>query len=188
MQRLVPIPDNLTESADFRGELIVRRWRRGVGKLVGLGFFCVIWNSFLIFWYTMAFGKSSAPLLFKIFPLGHVAVGVGLTYFLIASIFNRTEILVTPSTVGVRHRPLPWRGNRTVASSQISQVFVREASRNGSHNNAGSSTYEVHWLDAANRQKPLIKGLADDEALFIQARLEDLLKIEHQPVVGAYRS
>src|SRR5262245_34370871 len=54
------------------------RWFRPAQHLFAL-LFAVCWDAFLVFWYTTA-AVSGGPWLVFVFPLIHVAVGVGITY------------------------------------------------------------------------------------------------------------
>jgi hypothetical protein len=91
-----------------------------------LAFFCLVWFGFLTFWYTMA-GATGAPLLFFIFPLIHVAVGLGLGYYTLCLFFNKTYIDIHDHHLWVHHTPIPWwKGNVNIAVQDIEQVYVKE--------------------------------------------------------------
>ncbi len=127
-----------------------------------------------------------SPWLMKVFPIGHLGVGIGLTYYLFALFLNRTEITVGSGKMEIRTLPVPWRGNKRVRVADVSQIYVSEKVRNNS-NNGMSKRYELHMIDRKNKQTPLIKGIDDaQEALFLERRLEELLKLESKPVAGAY--
>jgi hypothetical protein len=167
---------------DWGGDLrIVRRWfTPGAFILV---FFCITWDSFLIFWYTTAIGVG-APWIFKVFPVAHVAVGVGLTYLTIACFVNRTIITVQGGQLGIRHGPLPWIGNQTLDTTQISQIYTRQHVRN-SQNGTQQSTYRLHAVTTDGRNLKLLSGLMDEEqALYIEQRLEQQLGIDDRPIDG----
>ena len=112
-----------------------------------------------------------------------IAVGSG--YGLLATFLNHTDILVAGSDLQIRVRPIPCTGNKTVQKSEITQLFVREKTDKDSYGRITKS-YEVHWIDARNRRRPLIGRLRNHEALYLERRLEELLGIEDQPVSGAY--
>jgi hypothetical protein len=106
-------------------------------------------------------------------------------FLLIASFWNHTDILVTDSKLEVEIRPIPWRCKRTIALSEITQLFVREKVVNDSYGRITRS-YDVHWIDSRNQCHPLIRWLQVHEALYLENRLEQILGIEDQPVSGAY--
>ena len=74
-------PENLdVEDTPLRLRLSRRWFHPGLFFML---FFCIAWNAFLVGWYAMGFQMPDAGvmrIIFLIFPIGHVAVGVGLTY------------------------------------------------------------------------------------------------------------
>ena len=96
-------------------------------------FFCIAWDSFLVFWYSLAVVNPGMPWLF--FPgmpwlffvstIPHVAVGVGLTYYTLALLFNSTVVIVDHETVRIRHGPIPWPGNVTLPVEEITRLHVQ---------------------------------------------------------------
>lgn len=52
------------------------------------------------------------------------ALALSLLYLLLAVLLNRTVITVTRKGLDVRHRPLPWLGNRFIPAAEIRQIFV----------------------------------------------------------------
>jgi hypothetical protein len=155
-------------------------------------FFSLIWNGFLVVWYKIAFGISAhsdssipdfAALLPLLFPIVHVAVGLGLLYFSLCGIFNKTIIEVNMGELSVRHTPLPWKGNVKVNVSDIEQLYCVDKvtySRNGS-----STSYGVNLVLKSNRTIRLINGIPDKEqVLSIENIIEKRLGITDVPVSG----
>src|SRR5258706_3290578 len=91
---------------EFAGVLRIH-WRWFAASYIFLAFFCVAWDSFLIFWYSIAFGHDGAPWIMKIFPIGHVAVGVGITYATLCGFLNTTTVTAGQDALTVSHGPLP---------------------------------------------------------------------------------
>src|SRR5690606_5247899 len=91
---LATLPDWLRVGQGGGGLVFTRRWFQPV--FLFLAFFCLMWDGFLVVWYGIAFatlGTAKGPgLMMFVFPLIHVAVGVGLTYYTICGFFNRTEV------------------------------------------------------------------------------------------------
>jgi len=125
-----------------------------------LFFFCIAWDAILVFWYAKAFAGHSAS---------HVAVGIGLTYFLIASQCNRTRVASDGDILTIRHGPLPWRGNRTVSVHDLADVRVetKQQCTNGQPRFAVIGV--VHGKDVA-----LLTGLDQDEANWLRQQLANL--------------
>lgn len=119
-KRHVEMPNRFELDQSGANLLLIYRWLSS--KTFILLFFCIFWDGFLVFWYWSAF-TTNAPLFAKIFPVLHVAVGVGLTYFVIASFLNSTTLEVGYAEVSVHHGPLPWSGNRVVPRAEIEQLF-----------------------------------------------------------------
>lgn len=182
-KREVELPRGYTLAAEGADLVIIRRWFSW--KFVALLFFCAAWDSFLVFWYAMAF-RPDSPLIMKVFPIGHVAVGVGITYFTLAGFLNRTRIRLNPAELSVRHYPLPWPGNRTLGRQDLDQLFCEEklnSGRNGSH-----YTYSLSAVLHGGKRIKLVSGLDNPEdALFLEQKIEGFLGIADRPVAGEMR-
>lgn len=176
----MPLPPGMTIDESAAGTIITRRWFNIA--IVFLIFFCIAWDGFLVFWYGIAF-STGAPWIMTLFPLVHVAVGVGLTYFTLAGIFNRTWIKATDGVVSILHGPLPWMGNYTIPCSEIEQFYCKERVSHGK--NGPSVTYQV-WVARhdGTSQKILAGSLTDDQAIFIEQRLEKALGIADRTIPG----
>jgi len=152
-------------------------------KVAPLIIFAIAWDSFLVFWYSVAF-KGHTPWIMVVFPIGHVAVGLGLTYFVIASLFNKTDIECNPLGVLVKTYPLPWIGNCAVRAEDIKGIVVRERFGNRSGNqfgNQGSMTYSVMYIDSSRKEKKLVKGLtALEQATFIAQVIRNTLGLPEE--------
>ena len=139
-------------------------------KVAPLILFAIGWDSFLIFWYSTAL-KSHPPLMAVLFPLGHVAVGIGLTYFIIASLFNKTDIECNALGVRVQTYPIPWMGNCAVRAEDIKGVVLRQ--RTGNQNNV---SYTVMYIDASRKERKLVRGLTEyEQAAFIAQVIKSTL-------------
>lgn len=121
----VPMPRGYSVVDDINGMIITRRWFNW--GIIALLIFCCFWDGFLVVWYTIAFTEDS-PLIMKIFPIGHLAVGAALTYCVIAGLFNRTKIDVDYDRVIVRHGPIPCFGNKRVDAVNVQQAYVKRSS------------------------------------------------------------
>jgi hypothetical protein len=175
-------------AASRRGDFVVRRRWFDPSTHIFMGFFCVFWDGFLVVWYSMVTtGLHGAPsgfgLLFFLFPLIHVSVGVGLTYALVAAIFNTTEVGVRGETFFVRHGPIPWRGNRVLPARSITQFFCEEkltTSKNGV-----SRTYNLSAILEGGERVRLVSNLSEvEQVLFLEHALEDRLGIVDVAVAG----
>jgi hypothetical protein len=175
-----PMPAKFQIDDSF-GELRIR-WAWFSPALIFLAFFCVVWNGFLLVWYSIAFA-TGAPWIMFVFPIIHLAVGVGLTYLCLASFLNITMVAVESGRLSVHHRPIPWPGNMVLDASQLEQLYCLEQVRqtkNGTHR-----SYEVHMLSRDGVKRKLLGGLDDpDQALFLEQQLEQHLGITDRPIAG----
>lgn len=148
-------------------------------------FFCIAWDGFLVFWYGMAF-RGDAPWIMIVFPIGHLAVGIGLTYWTIAGFVNRTEIVVDGRELSVRHRPMPWIGTLRMPVDQIDQFYCKQRISR-SNNNGTSVSYQLYALEKGGGKRKVLSGLMDsDHALYIERRVESYLGIRDRRVAGEF--
>lgn len=176
----VELPPRFTVDDSFGGLTI--RWRWFSPAILFLAFFAVVWDSFLVFWYSMAFGIG-APWIFVVFPIVHLAVGVGLTYLVVACFFNSTTIAVADGRLSVRNGPLPWPGGAEFETADFDQIYCEEKVRR--NDGTDHRSYAVYALTRGGTKRKLLDGLTDaDQAVFVEQRLEDFLKIKDRPVDG----
>lgn len=177
----VPMPRGI--EVDDRGSdlRLSRRWFTPMALF--LVFFCAAWDAFLVFWYGMALTQKEVPWLMVVFPIGHLAVGVGLSYFTLCLFLNRTVVSIAGGLLTVRHGPLPWPGNRELPVDDLEQLYCEEVISRGK--NGTSRTWKVHALDRRGAQVTLLSGLDDrTQARFIEQTVEEWLEIEDRPVEG----
>lgn len=154
---------------------IERRWY--AAHLWFLLFFCVFWDGFLVVWYGVVFASGTFGMA-AFFPLLHVAVGVGLTYWVIAGFMNTTTIRVDASTLSITHAPLPWRGARRLESTEVAQLFVKEGMRRTTNGHT-QQLWELHAVLRDDRHLKLIGQLENrQQALYLENAIEEHLHIE----------
>jgi hypothetical protein len=167
----IPIPDKIDVRTTFDGITISRKWFSL--KAIPLAIFAAVWDSFLFFWYSTAFNSDDAPWIMIVFPLGHVAVGIGITYFAISSFLNKTDISISPDELKVKTSPLKWIGDKTIRTSDIQSLSIRE--KNGEN----GSSYTVFYVDTNNRQRKLISNLSEPEhADYYLLKIQQILGID----------
>lgn len=170
---------------DDSGERLEIGWRWFKSTHVFMLFFCVAWDSFLFFWYSTALTQNG-PWLMIVFPIAHVAVGIGITYSTLSGFLNSTRIAVEQRVLSIRHGPLPWRGNRRLEASTIDQLYC--VSKESSNEDSVSYTYEVRARLKDGTEVELLRGLDEPgQALFIEHRLERHLDIPDRLVPGELR-
>lgn len=175
----IGLPDKL--ELFHRGSYIeiVRKWFGW--QIVLMTVFAMFWDGFLFIWYSKVGESGEAMAIY--FPLMHVAVGIGLTYYVVAGWFNRTHIFVSHGKIAVHHRPILWWGNKELESSNLKQLYVKE--KISQSRNSTSVTYEVHAITHNGRNIKLVTGLeTSEQALYIEQEIEKYLGIEDIPVKG----
>jgi hypothetical protein len=175
----VPRPATLVvqEEGDIR--VIRRRWFRPM-HLIML-FFCIAWDSFLIFWYAMAlFGPAPGgafDVIAVVFPVCHVAVGVVLTYTVIAGFLNRSYLGVTAEGLYIRHRPVPWYGNLNLPIADVREIYVERSYTQQTGNQPVQQMYALNVVIDDGRAKKLLGGLELPEAQYCAQTLNDWLNL-----------
>jgi hypothetical protein len=176
----VPTPASVRIIKDGQGACMIQRWFSW--KYVPMALFAIFWDGFLIFWYSMAF-STGAPLVAKLFPIFHVAVGIGITYSTLAGFLNRTNVELTRDELAVWFEPLPWLGEKTIKTADIKQLYCEETVSRGK--NGYTYRYHLYAVTQDDHAVKLISNLdSPDVARFFEQQLETWLKIEDQPVIG----
>lgn len=161
------------------GLQIVRTWF--TPTVIFLTFFCLFWNGFMMFWFSMALSKKAYMM--ALFGSLHGAVGLGMLYAVLAGYFNKTYILITGNCLVVKHRPFPWAGEKNIPRQDLKQLYSKESAIKGE--NGYSHRYSVQVISKKGQVIELVSGLnSSEEALFIEQEVEKYLKIEDEPVRG----
>ncbi len=173
---------------------LVLSWRWFEPALFFLLFFAIAWDAFLVGWYavglTMTAIAGPMAIIMLVFPIAHVAVGVGMTYTVLAGFLNRTRIEVTTNELTVRHGPIPWKGNRRYAAGQVKQLYCKGGLLriNARPNVKRLSKATLHAILDDNTHVTLLKDIDDpDKALYIEQKVEERLGIQDQAVRGELR-
>jgi len=179
----IALPEKMTLEKTMRGLVITRRWMH-VGAIFLIPF-CIVWDSFLVGIIT-ATSSPGVPWFVRLFPLAHVCVGVGLTYYTLALLLNRTRIIVTHGSVTVSHGPLPWTGWREIMAGQIDQLFCKEILR---HTKQGVSTHYEVWVTLVDgtQSKLVGVGINAEQALYIEQQIEIMLDLKDRAMSGEVR-
>ncbi len=162
------IPEGLDLMHEGDGIVIRKTWL--TWKVAPLAIFAVFWDGFIVFFYYQILSKPH-PLVAVLFPLIHAAVGAGLTYYVVASLVNKTDIQISSTGVRVATGPVPWFGNKEVGIDEITDIVVRE--RTG---NRGARTFAVMYADRSRRERSLAPAYSQsDQARFVAQTVRDTL-------------
>ena len=140
------IPEGLDFIPSPPGGTIRKVWRSW--QLLPLAFFACLWDSFLVRFYRQILSQPHPNPVLVLFPTIHLAVGVGLSYFVFASLFNKTDILISPDGLRVATGPMPWIGNVSIARSEIRAVKVRERV-----SSKGRVSRAIVYVDPSGKEK-----------------------------------
>lgn len=176
----IPLPPGIQVQETMEGTVITRRWfNLAVAFLIP---FCIAWDSFLIFWYSIAL-SGKGPWIMAVFPLLHVAVGVGLTYYTLATLFNTTRIVAGRGFLRIQHGPLPWMGNTELPTGNLNQLYGKEKISRGK--NGPHYQYEL-WaaLHDGSTRKLLGAGITMEQALYLEQKLERALALKDRTMAG----
>lgn len=176
----IGLPDKI-ELNEFPDYLHISRTWFGT-QIIFMTVFAVFWNIFLVNFY--AGMDEQSDIYTKLFPLIHVAVGIGISYYAIAGWFNKSNIFISRETIEINHKPLPWLGNKKLNSSDLKQLYTKE--KVSKNRNGTSVTYEIHAILNNGSNTKILSGLENSEqGLYIEQEIEKYLKIENTPVRGA---
>jgi len=116
-----------------------------------------------------------------VFPIAHLAVGLGLTYSTLAGFLNRSYVVIDRDTFSVSHAPLPWLGNLRVPVSQVKQLYCKQKA--GKQNSG--PTYQLSVILEDGRKKDLLSNLDSPEiGFYMEHQIENWLNIPDQAVRG----
>ena len=106
---------------------------------------------------------------------------VGLTYTVLTGLLNRTEIELSRGELSIRHGPLPWRGNCTLARNQIDQIYCQESGWR-QNNKPGYSLCAMLKDGTSVKLASGFYGI--DELRYLEAEIERKLNLVDRPVPG----
>ena len=158
-------------------------WRLIGWMVLPLTLFTAFWDGLLLFaGRQISHGFQHPEQLLWGLVIPHVWVGIGLAYFVLGLWLNTTRIQAGGEELTVKTGPLPWRGNRRFTKQELQQLFVVER-----HGPKGSVRYELCAVTRDGRRKTVLRLPREDQARFLEMRLEEALGIEDRPVEGELR-
>jgi len=177
---LLPQPQDLKFIK--QGNSLQFSWRWFSPKYIFLAFFCIAWDAFLCFWYGMALSSRGVPWIMIVFPIFHVAIGVGLTYYTLAGFLNRSTVRVDSRSFSIQHAPLPWFGSSNIPIRDLQQLYTQaRTSRDSSH----PVDYQLNAVLKNGRKLKLLSNLDNpDIGFFLEQQIENWLNIADTPVRG----
>jgi hypothetical protein len=152
--------------------------------------FALIWNGFLVTWYTIAIRSYFDPahgqhgsVGMLLFPVLHLLAGIGAAYVCLVTFCNRTEVCLRGGELTVTLGPLPTWGNRRVRAADIAQLFCSERCHRGKH--SYSYSYSLNALLTSGERIDLVSNMTlATDALYLERAFEERLRIADQRVAG----
>ncbi|MBT3220110.1 MAG: hypothetical protein HN348_13555 [Proteobacteria bacterium] len=137
--------------------------------------FCVFWDGFMVMWFGIALSEGEA--LMALFGTIHGSVGVGLTYYTICGFVNKTIVTIEPDKLSVAHGPMPWPGNKTLAASDLDQLYCKTVR----HQNKGNVSYTYNLMAdlTDGRTVKVLTGIREQGLVrYMEQYIEDHFGIE----------
>jgi hypothetical protein len=188
--KAVVIPDKL-KVEDWGDELLLS-WSWYSHAVWFLLPFCIGWNAFLIGWYSIAMTVGNeVPFGFRLimflFPMAHVAVGLGLAYACASMLLNRTYVKVQSGQLEVSHAPIPFPKRQSVAVEEIEQLYVKHI-RSALKKGGSAHAYPLCVKLKSGRELQLLPTNNEvDLARAIEQLVEERLGIRDASVPGEHR-
>jgi hypothetical protein len=175
----LPRPAALVELPGAAGVRYEHRWWSA--RYLFLVLFCVLWDGFLIVWYAIALGTGERAMI--LFPLIHVAAGIGITYYTICGFVNRSTVTLHADRLDVEHGPLPWPGNRSLPTGRIRQLYTEMQTHQGKHGT--THTFRLSAVMDDGSSVRLLSGIQDAAVpRYLEQELESRMGIVDVPVAG----
>ncbi len=152
-------------------------------KIIFLTFFAIGWDSFLVTWYASAFMSppgGGGGFMMLLFPLIHVAVGVGLTWHVLTGWFNRTRIEVKEGRLSANSGPLPtpWRRSKELTLQDVEYFEAKRSSRKFK-NEMAAPPWDVVARTSSGSDVVAVAGVPMEHARYLAQRLERHLGTTH---------
>ncbi|PPK85767.1 hypothetical protein CLV84_2674 [Neolewinella xylanilytica] len=154
-------------------QLYIRyRWRGTAAYFLLL--FAAVWNGILLLSLLGGAGLAISV---------HLLIGLGVVYYGLCLLLNRTEITVDSHQLVVQHGPLPtFRTNENISSREVEQLYLQSAGTMKSGNKV-TQLYALQLRTRAQEAFKLIGGISDRAVgEEIERTIEDYLQIRDAPV------
>ncbi|MEM8906516.1 MAG: hypothetical protein AAGD05_01615 [Bacteroidota bacterium] len=174
------------EILKLRSELELQiSWRDTLNSF--LVFFTIVWNIFVLPF--AIFAILSGELMILLGLSLHLAVGIGLLYYIITAVFNTTFVTVDHHHLHIEHRPLkvPFYPNQDFPVMDIDQIYVNKYVKSKT-NGRPDYAFSVEAILKNKRHVRLVRGLQHpDQALYVEQEIERFLQIKDRPVTEEWK-
>jgi len=113
----------------------------------------------------------------------HLAVGIGLLWYLASIYLNRTSINVTKHHIKVRTFPLrhPFWKSKNIETSNLQQLYVSKYVQSTS-NGVSNYAYALYAILKTGEKVSLIRGMTLETQVYIEKAIEEYLDIKNTKV------
>lgn len=174
-----PLPPRVRRE-DREGEFRVSWHWRGP-ELIFLTVWLAIWDSVCLAfaWTGLVTVLNGNPAGLSVLLIPHLWIGVGVTYFYLTSLLNRTYVTCDGRLLRIWCSPIPFPGlARQVSSAAISQLYI--VAKPGK-----STTYNLEAV-CDGGEVTLLKNEQPGTLRYLEQELERFLKITNEPVAGQW--
>ena len=165
-------------------EISWRRTTKGLGFFV---FFTLFWNGILSIFVVTALLTGAFEML--LFTSLHLLIGIGLLYYVISVLLNKTYVYVSQREISIEHRPLrmPFYPNRNLLATDLDQLYVKKYT-NSKTNGRPNYAYSVVARMNTGSEVTLVKGLRmPEQATYLEQQIEKFLRIEDRAMEEEWR-
>jgi hypothetical protein len=176
----VPMPPKVTCQKQLGGVSLTRRWFSGVAIFLAIA--SLLGNGLILAALTLI-PDTYAPWFPRLILLPLLGAGLCLAYYAAARLFNSTVIQLTPSQLSIRHRPLPWPGNRSLPVSGLEQLYCKRITAD--QEDEMSASYSLLAILNHGQEIELLNGIESPETVrYLEQEIETWLGIKDAAVAG----
>ena len=133
------------------------RWFRW--SYAGMALFFLFWDA--VCGHFVVTGLRHGGIGYFTLFLPHVWLGVIGSYWVLAHLFNRSTIELTPQALTLQSGPIPW------PSKSIPRESIRNFDVQTSWNNKGTERYQVRVIDNDKSPMRVLASIDEDEARYL---------------------
>ena len=175
----VALPKGMVMNRDPIHLEIIRRWYGPMSVILTV--LCFMWYAMFILHYGKGILEGN---IFSITNGSFFAfIGLIIVYYTVAGYINSTHISAGRDFLIIKHKPLPWFGNKSIPSQELDQLY----SKMSVYRYRGRDHYscEIRAKMKTKQDIKLLSKLTDTaQALFVEQEIERFLNIEDRPVEG----
>jgi hypothetical protein len=143
--------------------------------------FTAIWNLFLLPFVTMVILSGTWGIL--LFLSLHLAVGLGLIWYLASVYLNKTLVSVTQRTIHIRTWPLRrfFSKGRVIDTNDVTQLYVSKYIQSRT-NGVPNYAFALYAILKNGEKVSLVRGMTRETQTFIENEVEKYLNIKDRAV------